>query len=229
MEVTVRTRGITGQWTIIQALPASLVRSYSRPVALSLTDIVADPVLSIRLIDGGKPGALSRPIRWVSVTELADPRPFLSGGELVLTTGLGQRTAARQREFVERLAEREVAGLGFGIGLTHASVPAATLAEARASGLPVLEIPYSTPFIVADRILGEQYARFQDLLDEHDTLARSLLSGRGLGALVESLHQILDAPVLVVDQQGGVLAASPAGAAQDGDAQPAAIPVEVED
>jgi purine catabolism regulator len=211
------------------------VRSYSRPVALCLTDIVADPVLSIRLIDGGKPAALSRPIRWVAVTELADPRPFLSGGELVLTTGLGQRTAARQREFVERLAERDVAGLGFGIGLTHASIPAATLAEARGRGLPVLEVPYSTPFIavdrfVADRILGEQYARFQDLLNEHDTLARSLLSGRGLGALVESLHQILDAPVMVVDQQGGVLAASPAGdAPKDGDAQPAAIPVEVED
>lgn len=184
---------------------------------LPMSDILADPDLSLRLIDGSA-AALARPIRWVAVTELADPRPFLSGGELVLTTGLRQRTAGTQREFVARLAERDVAGLGFGTGLTHGSVPAATLAEARVHGLPVLEIPYSTPFIavdryVADRILEEQYGRFHDLLVEHDTLARSLLSGRGLSALIESLHHILDAPVMVVDQQGRILAATPLNAA----------------
>jgi purine catabolism regulator len=216
-------------------------------VALRLTDVLADPVLRIRLVDGGGTAALTRPVRWVAVTELGDPRPFLSGGELVLTTGLGQRTTAAQRAFVARLAEREVVGLGFGTGLTHATVPAATVAEARSHGLPVLEVPYSTPFIavdrfVADRVLGEQYGRFQDLLDEHDTLARSLLSGRGLGALVESLHHILGAPVMVADQQGQILAASRPGAAwpveqilaaaadpRDGGALPTAIPVEVED
>ena len=185
------------------------------PVPLS--EVLANPQLSLRLIDGSA-AALARPVRWVAVTELADPRPFLSGGELVLTTGLRQRTAATQRQFVERLAERDVVGLGFGTGLTHNSVPAATLAQARAHGLPVLEIPYSTPFIavdrfVADRVLEEQYGRFHDLLVEHDTLARSLLSGRGLGALVESLHQILDTPVMVVDRQGRILAATPASAA----------------
>jgi purine catabolism regulator len=214
-----------------------------------LTDVLANAELSLRLLDGERE-ALSRPIRWVAVTELADPRPFLSGGEFVLTTGLRQRTAAAQREFVARVAEREVVGLGFGTGLTHNSVPAATLAEARAHGLPVLEIPYSTPFIavdrfVADRILEEQYGRFHDLLVEHDRLARSLLSGRGLGALVESLHQILDAPVMVVDRQGRVLAAAPASAAwpveqilyaaahgtvgPPGAGLPTAIPVQVEE
>lgn len=181
------------------------MQSYSHCVVLRLSDVVADPVLSVSLVDGA-PAALSRPVRWVAVTELADPRPFLSGGELVLTTGLRQRTAATQREFVERLAERDAVGLGFGIGLTHNTVPAATLDEARARGLPVLEIPYSTPFIavdrfVADRILEEQYGRFHDLLNEYDTLARSLLSGRGLGALVDSLHQILGAPVMLLAGQ----------------------------
>jgi purine catabolism regulator len=225
-------------------LSARIVRSYSHGVVLRLSDVIADPMLSVRLVDGA-PAALSRPVRWVAVTELADPRPFLSGGELVLTTGLRQRTAATQREFVERVAEQDSVGLGFGTGLTHNAVPAATLDEARARGLPVLEIPYSTPFIavdrfVADRILEEQYGRFHDLLDEYDTLARSLLSGRGLGALVDSLHQILGAPVMVVDRQGHILAATPASAAWpveqvlyeaagDGAAGPTAIPVQVEE
>jgi PucR family transcriptional regulator, purine catabolism regulatory protein len=218
------------------------VQLYSSGVPLRLSDVLAESTLDLRLVDG-PPAALGRSIRWVAVTELADPRPFLSGGELVLTTGLGQRSAAAQREFVARIAERDVVGIGFGIGLTHKAVPAATLAEACRRGLPVLEIPYSTPFIavdqfVADRILEEQYGRFQDLLDTYDTLARSLLSGRGLGALIHSLHQILGAEVMVVDQQGHVLAASPAGvswpveeilgSAPDG-GQLTAIAVQVED
>lgn len=206
-----------GKWATDQIERSLLVQTYSWVVALRLSDVLADPELSIRLADG-LTTALSRPIRWVAVTELADPRPFLSGGELVLTTGLLQRSAAAQREFVARLAERNVAGLGFGTGLSHSTIPAATLAEARTHGLPVLEIPYSTPFIaidrfVADRILEEQYGRFHDLVVDHDTLARSLLSGRGLGALIESLHKMLGAPVMVVDQQGRILATAPAKAA----------------
>ncbi|GLY07572.1 PucR family transcriptional regulator [Actinoplanes sp. NBRC 101535] len=186
-------------------------------MTLRLSDVLADPDLGLRLADGDQT-ALTRPVRWVAVTELADPRPFLAGGELVLTTGLRQRSARSQREFVARLADGRAAGIGFGIGLSHDRIPAGTLAEARNRGLPVLEIPYSTPFIavdrfVADRILEAQYGRFADLLDEHDTLARSLLSGRGLGALIDSLHQILGAPAMVVDLYGAVLATAPASAA----------------
>ena len=43
----------------------------------------------------------ARPIRWVHISELEDPTPWLSGGELLLTTGIQLDTAARQRRFVE--------------------------------------------------------------------------------------------------------------------------------
>ena len=221
------------------------MHEYSPAVTLRLADVVADPELSLRLADGDA-AALNQTVRWCAVTELADPRPFLSGGELVLTTGLSQLDEAAQRRFVSRVAEGRAVGLGFGIGLTHDHIPGGTLAEARERRLPVLEIPYSTPFIavdrfVADRVLEEQYGRFADLLDEHDTLARALLSGRGLGALIGSLHQILGAPAMVVDVYGRVLATAPASAAwpveqilfaaragASGDT-PMAIPVSVED
>ena len=35
--------------------------------------------------------AIDRPLSWVHVSELADPTPFLEGGELLLTTGLALR------------------------------------------------------------------------------------------------------------------------------------------
>src|SRR2546423_8501930 len=89
----------------------------------------------------GRDGA-GAPIRWVHSTELTDPTPWLSGGELILTTGIQLRDAKTQRAFVERLAEHHVAGLGFGTGFDHAKVPAPLLAKAGEHGFPVFEVPY---------------------------------------------------------------------------------------
>ncbi|HXQ89748.1 MAG TPA: PucR family transcriptional regulator ligand-binding domain-containing protein, partial [Solirubrobacterales bacterium] len=63
------------------------------------------------------------PVRWVHISELEDPTPWLSGGELLLTTGIQLTGAAGQRRFVERLAEHRLAGLGVGTGFTHKRLP----------------------------------------------------------------------------------------------------------
>ncbi|WP_163507268.1 PucR family transcriptional regulator [Fodinicola acaciae] len=186
-------------------------------MTLTVRDLLEAPSLGITLVNGAD-AELLRPVRWVAVTELADPRPFLTGGELVLTTGLRQRGPGSQREFVRRLAERDIAALGFGTGLSHPDVPDGTLAAAEAVGMLVLDIPYETPFIAVDRyvadwVLGEHFGRVRELLDQHDVLARALLSGQGLGALVAALRQMVDAPVMVADQQGTVLASAPSKAA----------------
>ncbi|MFC7644334.1 PucR family transcriptional regulator ligand-binding domain-containing protein [Streptosporangium lutulentum] len=62
--------------------------------------------------------ALDRPVRWVAVSELEDPTPFLEGGELVLTTGM-RLDARNAGPYVDRLVGKEVTGLGFGVGLGH--------------------------------------------------------------------------------------------------------------
>src|SRR6266550_6461542 len=76
------------------------------------------------------------PIRWVHISELADPTPWLSGGELLLTTGLQLDTRELQREFVTRLADHQLAGLGFGTGFTHDEVPGPLLEVAADRGFP---------------------------------------------------------------------------------------------
>ncbi|HLW94565.1 MAG TPA: PucR family transcriptional regulator ligand-binding domain-containing protein, partial [Solirubrobacteraceae bacterium] len=43
------------------------------------------------------------PIRWVHVSELEDPTPWLSGGELLLSTGMQLTGEEAQREYVRRL------------------------------------------------------------------------------------------------------------------------------
>ncbi len=100
---------------------------------------VGDPIgeLDVRLLAGE--AALELPIRWVHISELLDPTPWLSGGEVLLTTGMQLDTPARQREFVAQLADHQLAGVGFGIGFGHESVPAALVQAARERGFPVFE------------------------------------------------------------------------------------------
>jgi PucR family transcriptional regulator, purine catabolism regulatory protein len=120
--------------------------------------------------------AAQTPVRWVHSTELPDPTPWLKGGEVLLTTGLQLDTAKLQRDYVERLAEHQIAALGFGTGFRHRKLPAALLASASRRGFPVFEVPYELPFIAITerafaRLLEERYELLQrnmvgDLLAE---------------------------------------------------------------
>ena len=80
--------------------------------------------------------AADAPVRWVHITELPDPTPWLSGGELILTTGLQLKSEKRQREFVRRLEDHHLAGLGFGTGFDHDELPAAAGGRGALARLP---------------------------------------------------------------------------------------------
>src|SRR5688572_1237243 len=109
------------------------------------------------------------PVRWVHITELLDPTPWLSGGELLLTTGIQLTEPAEQRRLVTRLVEHHLAGLGFGSGFGHESLPSALVDEARKRDFPLFEVPYEMPFIA----ITEQ--AFTTLINEHyDVLRRSV-------------------------------------------------------
>src|ERR1041384_1448524 len=92
----------------------------------------------------GSEGA-DAPVRWVHISELSDPTPWLSGGELLLTTGLAIGDDAEA--YVTRLAEHGLTGLGFGVGFGHERIPEPLLAAAAAHGFPLFEVPYELPFI----------------------------------------------------------------------------------
>jgi purine catabolism regulator len=117
-------------------------------------------------------------VRWVHSTELPDPTPWLRGGELLLTTGLQLGGPKVQRELIERLADHDIAGLGFGTGFTHKRLPTALLTAARKRSFPVFEVPYELPFIaITERafahLLDERYEMLQRNM-AGDVLAEAL-------------------------------------------------------
>lgn len=174
---------------------------------LTVRELTAE--LDLRLLAGEANAEL--PIRWVHMTELADPTPWLSGGEVVLTTGLQLDTPARQRAFTELLADHQLAGLGFGIGFGHEQVPPALVRAAQAREFPVFEVPYETPFIAVteaafSKLVNEQYALLRRALAAQERLERVVLAQRGLETLAGTLATLIGATVIVFDARGEPLA-----------------------
>ncbi|MCW3026626.1 MAG: hypothetical protein JWM29_2058, partial [Solirubrobacterales bacterium] len=117
-------------------------------------------------------------VRWVHSTELPDPTPWLKGGELLLTTGIQLDGAKVQRELIERLADHDIAGLGFGTGFAHKRLPAALVTAARKRQFPLFEVPYELPFIaITERAFAQLVNERYEILQRNlagDVLAEAL-------------------------------------------------------
>ncbi len=141
---------------------------------LTVESLIAE--LGLELVSGEE-SARAR-VRWVHSTELIDPTPWLKGGELLLTTGLQLHGPKVQRELVDRLADHEIAGLGFGVGFTHRRMPAALVKAAQRRAFPLFEIPYELPFIaITERAFAQLVNERYEMLERSmagDVLADAL-------------------------------------------------------
>jgi purine catabolism regulator len=174
---------------------------------LTVGELLADLELTVLAGQGG----LDRPIRWVHMSELTDPTPWLSGGEVLLTNGMALSTPAAQSAYVNLLADHQIAGVGFATGFSHAHVPAAMVAAAAERDLPLFEVTYDMPFIAIteaafSRLVDDQYAQLRRALAAQERLERIVLSQRGLGALAAALSSLLSARIIVFDRRGEQMA-----------------------
>ncbi len=170
---------------------------------LTVREVLGD--LDVHVLAGAD--NLDIPVRWVHISELRDPTPWLSGGELLLTTGMALDTAKRQREFIACLADHGLAGAGFGTGFTHETVPKALVEAAAARDFPLFEVPYEVPFIALTeqaftRLVNEQYALLQRSIAAQERLQRIVLSERGLDAIAGALAGLVGGAALVFDGRG---------------------------
>ncbi|SDR72204.1 PucR family transcriptional regulator [Microterricola viridarii] len=166
-------------------------------------------------------GALDAPIAWVHSSDLADPTPFLSPGQVLLTTGTqfgGQDDDELIGAYVERLSAAGISGLGFGTEVVRAGTPDALVEACRLAGLPAFEVPYRTPFIAvaraaADMAAEERFARRSWTLAAHRAIALAALRPDGLSASLHELSLQLDRWVALFDANGGLDRVFPAEAA----------------
>src|SRR4051812_31252047 len=129
----------------------------------------------------------------------------------MLTTGIPLDTAAKQRAFVRILADRNLAGLGFGTGFSHKSLPKALVDEAEKRGFPLFEVPYSVPFIAITekafaKLVNEQYEVLQRGVAVQRRLERLVLEERGLEEIAATVASAVGGTVAILDARGERLA-----------------------
>ncbi|MEV5856879.1 PucR family transcriptional regulator [Streptomyces anulatus] len=111
---------------------------------IPLAELLAREELGLRRIAGPADADLL----WVHTSEMADPYPYLLGGELLLSAGV---LLTDPDHYVGRLVEAGAAALGFGVRPVHETVPAALIEACDRQGLPLLEVPPETPFTTIAR------------------------------------------------------------------------------
>ncbi|MEU0167341.1 PucR family transcriptional regulator ligand-binding domain-containing protein, partial [Streptomyces iakyrus] len=127
-----------------------------------LTALLAREDLALRQLAG--PPAEDVVIHWVHTSEMADPYPYLLGGELLLSAGVHIPEATGPAttyfdDYVARITAAGGAALGFGVAPVHDTVPEALVAACAAHGLPLLEVPPRTTFSGVARAVWQLMAR----------------------------------------------------------------------
>ncbi|MEU0598805.1 PucR family transcriptional regulator [Streptomyces sp. NPDC006393] len=158
---------------------------------------------------------LDVPVRWAHVSELADPVPYMEGGELLLITALklDAEDPEAMRRYVKRLAGAGVVGLGFAVGVNYDETPKALVDAAEEEGLPLLEVPRRTPFLaiskaVSAAIAAEQYQAVTAGFAAQRELTKQALNA-GPEGLLAALAAQVDGWAALYDASGAVVATAP--------------------
>ncbi|WP_188585207.1 PucR family transcriptional regulator [Gordonia jinhuaensis] len=176
------------------------------------------PALDLTLVAGS--GRLDGEIDCVITSELASPGQWLSGGEFMLTTGLRLPDGrAECRQYIRGLVESGVAGVGFGVGLSHPEIPEALVDAAEELSMPLVRVPLRVPFaaiarIVLDRIAEVRYEQFVRASRTQPSMTRAILS-RGVEGVVAELAVAIGQTVILLDARRELVAARPGVPAPD--------------
>ncbi|WP_327326388.1 PucR family transcriptional regulator [Streptomyces sp. NBC_01210] len=158
---------------------------------------------------------LETPVRWAHVSELADPVPYMEGGELLLVTAmtLDAEDLEAMRRYVRRLVGAGVVGLGFAVGVYYEDIPEALVEAAKEEGFPLLAVPRRTPFLAISKAVSaanaaDQYRAVTAGFEAQRELTRAALA-EGPDAVVARLAAHIDGWAALYDASGAVVAAAP--------------------
>jgi len=179
----------------------------------TLASLLHHSALRLTVRAGGD--RLDVPVRWAHASELADPVPYMEGGELLLITALklDAEDPEAMRRYVKRLVGAGVVGLGFAVGVNYAEIPKALVEAAEHEGLPLLEVPRRTPFLaiskaVSAAIAADQYRAVTAGFAAQRELTRQALSD-GPEGLLAALASQVDGWAALYDASGAVVATAP--------------------
>ncbi|MFF3376987.1 helix-turn-helix domain-containing protein [Streptomyces sp. NPDC002680] len=183
------------------------------PVPLSA--LLARDDLALRQIAG--PTAPDPAIHWAHASEMADPYPYLLGGELLLTAGVHIPEAAGSGtyfdDYVARIVAAGGAALGFGVAPVHDSVPRALVEACDAYELPLVEVPPRTTFSGVARAVWQlmaqaRLAELRRVTEAQQSLAAAASRPDPVPSVLRQLAQRVGGRAVLYGPDGAQIAAA---------------------
>lgn len=183
-----------------------------------LASLLAREDLALRQIAG--PTDPDIVIHWAHTSEMADPYPYLLGGELLLTAGVHIPDAAGSGtyfdDYVSRIVAAGGAALGFGLAPVHDTVPRALVAACEAYELPLVEVPPQTTFSGVARAVWQlmaqaRLAELRRVTEAQQSLAAAASRPDPVPSVLRQLAQRVGGRTVLFGPDGGEIAAAGRG------------------
>jgi PucR family transcriptional regulator, purine catabolism regulatory protein len=164
------------------------------------------------------------PVTAVHISELVDPTSYVSGGELLLTTGLILPTSRIGWEgYISRLKSIGIAALGIGMGPRYSEPPEALVEACKAGGLTLLIVPAPTPFLTISKTYWTARARsseqhLQDAVAAHRALIDAAASPDPPAEVLRRLARAVDGWAATLTSTGKLDQIHPAGLVEEAEA-----------
>ncbi|MEU0949896.1 PucR family transcriptional regulator [Streptomyces canus] len=190
----------------------------SEPLESLAPTLSVRQVLMLERVLAGEPevvaGAaqLDRAVRWVHVAEAADVGVMLSGGEMVLTTGvLLAGDDGKQAEYIQSLHRAEAAAVVLGLGRAFPAPPDVMRRAAERCGLPMVVLHRPFPFAelteeVQARLVRRKFAAVSMSEAVRTALTGLITAGAPLQHLLDEIAHHSGCPVVVTNLAHRVLA-----------------------
>lgn len=146
----------------------------------------------------------------VHISELVNPNAYLSGGELLLTTGLAlPKNQIGCRRYVAHLMEAGVSALALGLGPVHDSPPPPLISACQSAGLTLLTVPAPTPFLTISRAYWTARSRsteqrLNDVVAAHRALVDAAVAPDPAAAILRRLARLLEGWTALLDAVGEI-------------------------
>ena len=180
-----------------------------------LAALLAREDLALRQIAG--PSDPATMIHWAHTSEMADPYPYLLGGELLLTAGVHIPDAVGSGtyfdDYVARIVAAGGAALGFGLAPVHDTVPRALVAACDTYELPLIEVPPRTTFSGVARAVWQlmaqaRHAELRRVTEAQQSLAAAASRPDPVPSVLRQLAQRVGGRAVLFGPDGAELAAA---------------------
>jgi purine catabolism regulator len=162
-------------------------------------------------------GLPQTPVTAVHLSELLDPSPYLTGGELLLTVGIALPSSKIGcRKYASVLKKSGVSALALGLGPVFQEVPQVLVETCAEQELPLLVVPVRTPFMKVTKAYWSALSRsnerhLTDAIATHRELVDAAASADPVAAVLKRLARWLGGWAATLDASGTLDQIHPAG------------------